>query len=147
MVKLHQILIGVVATIILTSSGALFYTGLADNYSNATGYDNSSLEGYNDQVEEINDEVNETASQIQSVQQNPLVPDLLGAALIGGIGAISNLDSVLDIMFNSFTELVDLIPLGPIGSVVVAVVSTAIPIVFFVAILLPIITRSSGGPL
>lgn len=147
MVKLSEILIGVVASIILTSSGALFYTGLADQYQDAEGYDNSSLESYNSEVEEINAEVNETASQIQSVQQNPLVPDLLGAALIGGIGAISNLDSVLDILFNAFSDLVALVPLGPIGSVVVAVISTAIPIVFFVAILLPVLTRSTGGPL
>jgi hypothetical protein len=76
-----------------------------------------------------------------------LVPDLIGAALIGGIGALTNLDSVLDVFFNAFTDLTSLIPLGPIGSTLVAVVSVVVPIWFFIGVLLPIVTRDSSGKL
>lgn len=139
--RLSYIMIGFVLTMILTSSATMLYGSIEQEYPQATGYDNTDLESYQENIDKVNDEVNQTAAQITNIQNNPLVPDLLGAVLIGGIGALSQLDNVLDIMFSAFTDLLSLIPLGPIGRVIIAAMTTVGFIMFFIQVLLPAIVK------
>lgn len=119
---------------------AVFYTGGVDTYT-PTDFNASQLTTFKNAMGEINATVNKTGDALLKLQSNNIV-DLVGGFFASAYQAARTTVAGVSTMFGITTAGIDALPLGSLASPLITSLVTLILIVFFVAILLHIVTKS-----